>query len=115
MEASHRVRDGARRSAPLAVAVGTFGITFGGLAQTAGFGPVAAIVFSATTFGGSAQFAAAGILSAGGTVASAIVAAVLLNVRYLTIGLSVAPELHGPRLERLLRAQLVIDESWALS
>lgn len=115
MEPAHRVRDGARRVAPLAVAVGTFGVTFGVLAQAAGFGPVAALVFSATTFAGSAQFAAAGVLSAGGTVAAAALAAVMLNARYLPIGLSIAPALEGGLGERLLRAQLVVDEAWAVS
>lgn len=115
MQPAHSVRDGARRVAPLAVAVGTFGVTFGVLAQTAGFGPVAALVFSATTFAGSAQFAAAGVLSAGGTVAAAVLAAVMLNARYLPIGLSIAPALSGGFGERLLRAQVVVDEAWAVS
>jgi 4-azaleucine resistance transporter AzlC len=115
MTRSHSARDGARRAVPLAVAVGVFGVTFGVLAQAAGFGGVATVVFSATSFAGSAQFAAAGVISAGGTAAAAILAAVLLNARYLPIGTSVAPVLHGPLPERLLRAQLVTDESWALS
>jgi len=115
MDQSHRARDGARRAAPLAVAVGAFGVTFGVLAQAAGFGRGAVLVFSATTFAGSAQFAAAGVLSAGGTVAAACLAAILLNARYLPIGLSVAPAIHGSPLRRLLRAQLVVDESWAIS
>jgi len=115
METAHRARDGARRAAPLAVAVGTFGVTFGVLAHTAGIGKLAALVFSVTTFAGSAQFAAAGVLSAGGTAAAAVLAAVLLNGRYLPIGISVAPAIRGGRLERLLRAQLVVDESWAIS
>ena len=55
---------GARAVAPLALAVGVFGITFGVLARDAGFGPVSAIVFSATTFAGSAQFAATSLVSA---------------------------------------------------
>jgi 4-azaleucine resistance transporter AzlC len=101
--------------APLAVAVGAFGVTFGVLAGAAGFGSVAALVFSATTFAGSAQFAASGILSAGGTFTAAVLAAVLLNARYLPIGVSVAPELGGSPLQRLLRAQIVVDESWAVS
>lgn len=115
MEPPHRVRDGARRAAPLAVAVGAFGVTFGVLAQAAGIGPVAALVFCATTFAGSAQFAAAGVLSAGGTVAAAVLAAVLLNSRYLPIGISVAPALSGGVVSRFLRAQLVVDEAWAVS
>ena len=112
---THRVRDGARIIAPFAVAVATFGLTFGVLARDAGFGGLQAVIFSATTFAGSAQFAATSVLSAGGTLAAAIVAAVLLNTRYLPIGLSVASSLHGPAWQRGLRAQLVVDESWAVS
>ena len=55
------------------------------------------------------------MLSAGGTLAAAITAAVLLNTRYIPIGLSVAPSLRGPAWQRALRAQLVVDESWAVS
>ena len=112
--AERTVREGARRVAPLAVAVAAFGVTYGVLSVGAGFGPVATVVFSATTFAGSAQFAAAGVLAAGGTVVAAVTAAVLLNARYLPIGLSVAPALRGSRLGRLGRAQLVVDEAWAV-
>ena len=116
MPATHvtSVGAGARAVAPLALAIGAFGITFGVLAREAGFGPVSAVVFSATTFAGSAQFAATSLVSAGGTLAAAIGAAVLLNVRYVPIGLSVAPALHGPAWRRALRAQLIVDESWAI-
>jgi 4-azaleucine resistance transporter AzlC len=114
-EAPHRVRDGARLIAPFAVAVAAFGLTFGVLAHDAGLGGLATVVFSATTFAGSAQFAAISVLSAGGTLTAAIVAAILLNTRYVPIGLSVAPWLRGPAWLRGLRAQFVVDESWAIS
>lgn len=110
-----RYRDGARAVAPLAVAVLGFGISFGLLARSAGMGWLAPIVMSATTFAGSAQFAAVSILGAGGTVAAAVAAAVLLNARYGPIGVSVAPWLEGPAWWRFLRAQLVVDESWAVA
>ena len=109
------MRDGARRAAPLAVAVAAFGLPFGVLAREAGLSSVAAVVFSATTFAGSAQVAAASVLATGGTVVAAVAAAVLLNARYVPIGLSVAPALRGPAWVRALRAQLVVDESWAVS
>jgi 4-azaleucine resistance transporter AzlC len=114
-ERTNRVRDGARVIAPFAVAVSAFGVTFGVLARDAGLGGLQTVVFSATTFAGSAQFAATSVLSAGGTLAAAIAAAVLLNTRYVPIGLSVAPSLRGPAWQRGLRAQLVVDESWAVS
>ena len=42
-------------------------------------------------------------------------AAVLLNARYGPIGVTVAPSLGGPLWWRLVAAQLVTDESWAVS
>lgn len=108
-------REGARRAWPLAVAVGGFGLTYGVLARQAGFGATAAIVFSITTFAGSAQFAAISIVRDGGTATAAIVAALLLNARYLPIGLSVAPWLKGRPLARAAQGQVVVDEAWAVS
>jgi 4-azaleucine resistance transporter AzlC len=110
-----RYRDGARAVATLAIAVFGFGISFGLLARSAGMGWLAPLVMSATTFAGSSQFAAASVLDAGGTVAAAIAAAVLLNARYGPIGVSVAPSMDGGPWSRLLRAQLIVDESWAVS
>lgn len=110
-----RYRDGARAVAPLAVAVIGFGVSFGVLARTAGFGWLAPIAMSATTFAGSAQFAAMSIVGDSGTVAAAVTAALLLNARYGPIGVSVAPWLSGSLPSRFLRAQLVVDESWAIS
>jgi 4-azaleucine resistance transporter AzlC len=108
------MRDGAKAAVPLAVAIAGFGVSFGVLARSAHLGWAAPIVMSVTTFAGSAQFAAVSILGSGGGAAAAAAAALLLNARYGPIGVSVAPEFTGSRWSRLLRAQLVIDESWAL-
>ncbi len=89
-------------------------MSFGVLARSAHFGWLAPIVMSAITFAGSAQFAAASVLASGGGAVTAVVAAVLLNARYGPIGVSVAPEFEGSRWRRLLHAQLIVDESWAL-
>ena len=110
-----RYRDGARRIAPIAVMAFAFGASFGVLATARGFDGVAAVVMSATTFAGSAQFAAASVLGAGGGVAAAAVAAALLNARYAPIGVTVASTFAGGPLRRLLESQLIVDESWALS
>ena len=108
-------RDGVRSTLPLAIAVAGFGVSFGVLARAAGMGSAAPIVMSATTFAGSAQFAATSVLSTGGSVASAVVAAVLLNARYAPIGVSVAPYLTGSWWSRFIHGQLVVDESWAIA
>jgi branched chain amino acid efflux pump len=104
-----------RRAAPLLPAAFALGASFGVLARTARVGELAAVVMSATTFAGSAQVAAVSVLGAGGGVAAAVVAALLLNARYVPIGISVAHGFRGNVLRRLAAAQLVVDESWALS
>jgi branched chain amino acid efflux pump len=108
-------REGVRAAAAVAATVWFFGASFGLVARAAGMGVVAPLVMSATTFAGSAQFAASSILDAGGGAAAAIAAAVLLNARYTPISISVASLFHGHRLRRLLESQLIVDESWALA
>jgi 4-azaleucine resistance transporter AzlC len=110
-----RYRDGMRAAIPVAATVGFFGVSFGLVARAAGMGSVAPVVLSATTFAGSAQFAISSILGASGGAAAAIAAAVLLNARYAPISISVARLFRGSRLRRLLEAQLIVDESWALA
>ena len=112
---SLRFKDGVRAALPLALAPILFGASFGLLAVEAGMGAAAAVAMSATTFAGSAQFAAVSILDSGGGAAAAIVAAVLLNARYVPISLSVASIFPGSRRRRLLESQLIVDESWALA
>jgi 4-azaleucine resistance transporter AzlC len=108
-------RDGVRLTLPLGVAVLGFGVSYGVLARSAGMGWLAPLVMSATTFAGSAQFAAASVTGAGGGVTAAVLAAVLLNARYAPIGVTVAPYMSGSWWSRLLSAQLVVDESWAIA
>jgi 4-azaleucine resistance transporter AzlC len=110
-----RLRDGVRAALPLTPGPVLFGLSFGVFAETAGMSAVAAVVMSATTFAGSAQFAAASILDNGGTALAAIVAAVLLNARYVGMSIAVASIFPGGRARRLAESQLIVDESWALS
>src|ERR687889_306691 len=82
---------GARAALPFALATLLLGISFGVLARSLGWGTLAPIVFSVIAFSGSAQFAVASVLGSGGGVVPAIVAAVLLNARFLPMGVAVAP------------------------
>ena len=110
-----RSRDGVRAGLPLAIAPLLFGASFGLLAIDAGLSGLGAVVMSATTFAGSAQFAAATILEDGGGVVAAIVAALLLNARYVPFSLAVASIFKGSRSRRAAESQLIVDESWALA
>ena len=112
---SPRIRDGFRAALPLAPGPILFGLSFGVFAETAGMSGLAAVVMSATTFAGSAQFAAASVLETGGTAIAAIAAALLLNARYVGMSVAVASIFPGRRARRFLESQLIVDESWALS
>ena len=115
LEGAPRIRDGVRAALPLAPSPILFGLSFGVLAEAAGFGAVTAVVMSATTFAGAAQFAAVSVLDTGGTVVAAILAAVFLNARYAAISATVASIFPGGRLRRLVESQSIVDESWALA
>jgi predicted branched-subunit amino acid permease len=105
--------DGARAVLGLALATGVMGASFGVLAYDAGWGVLAPIVFSVVAFSGTAQFAAVSVLGGGGGAPAAIAAAVLLNARFLPMGIAVAPYLKGGPLRRALEGQAVVDASWA--
>src|SRR5438128_10848011 len=102
-------------AAPIAIAVFVFGASFGVLAVAARLPTWSVVLMSALVFAGSAQFAALGVIAAGGSVLTAIFAGALLNLRYIATGIAVAGSLPGGRLIRALLAQIVVDENYALS
>lgn len=106
---------GARAGLPFALVVGVAAISFGVLARSLGWGMLAPIVFSVATFSVTAQFAVAAVLGAGGGAFAAIAAAVLLNARFLPIGMSVARFLKGGPLRRALESQTILTTSWAMA
>jgi branched chain amino acid efflux pump len=105
---------GIRAALPLVPPTFAIGVSFGVLAAPV-MGSVAAIVMSAIVFAGSAQFAALSVLGAGGTAAAAVGAGLLLNARFLPMGIAAAPATRGGRLRRAAEGQTVVDASWALA
>ena len=107
--------DGARDGLPYAGAALLLSLSFGVVATDVGLTAVAAVVMSAVVFAGSAQFAAVGILGAGGGVGAAVAAATLMNSRFLPMGLALGPSLRGSRARRALEGQAVVDSSWVMA
>jgi 4-azaleucine resistance transporter AzlC len=106
---------GVRAGIPFALASLAFGVSYGVLARSAGLGVLLPIVMSATSWSGTAQFAVASILGSGGGAASALLAAVLLNSRYLGMSMALAPHLSRSRWRGMLQSLAMVDESWALA
>jgi 4-azaleucine resistance transporter AzlC len=94
------------------IAVFAIAVSFGVLAHPL-MGAVAPIVMSVFVFSGAAQFGALAVLIAGGSAGAAIAAGVLLNARYLAMGLALAPSLRGRAPVRAAFALPLVDASWA--
>ena len=108
------LRAGFRAGVPFAIAAGLLAVSFGVLAEPV-IGSSATLVMSALVFAGSAQFGALAVLGGGGGVAAAVIAGILLNARYLPMGIALAPSLRGSWLRRALYGEAMIDASWAMA
>lgn len=117
VHADHRAsfRRGVRLGVPFAAVGLLLSSSFGVLAVQAGFSPLQALVMSALVHAGAAQFAATSIVVAGGGVVSGVVAASLMNARFLAMGAALAPSLPGGPALRAVQAQTVVDPSWAVA
>lgn len=90
------------------------GISFGATAVAAGWGLLLPVVSSMFTFSGSAQFTLVTTLPAG-TAVAAVAGAVLINVRYLVMGIALNDSLRGGRLRRGAQAQALVDASFVVA
>ena len=104
------------RAVTVALAVATFGVSYGVLAVAAGLTPFLAVVSSVVIFAGASQFALVGAIAAGAAPIVGVVGGLLLNLRMLAFGTAVAARLPAaPLPRRLLDGYLLIDESAALA
>jgi predicted branched-subunit amino acid permease len=105
------VRDGVA----VGIATGAYGISFGAISVTSGLDVWQTCALSLLVFTGASQFALIGVVGAGGAPLSGAVTALLLGTRNTLYGLRLAPLLAWTGWRRLAAAQLVIDESTAMS
>lgn len=95
-------------------ATGIFGIGFGVLAISAELSVAQTMVMSLVVFTGASQFAAVGVVAAGGSPATAIGSALLLAARNGFYSMTMSQHIRGPVWKRALAAHVTIDESTAL-
>jgi predicted branched-subunit amino acid permease len=103
---------GIRAGIPFGIAALLVGISFGVVAKPV-MGGLAAIAMSTFVFAGAAQFGATAVLAAGGDAFTAIATGVMLNARFLPMGIAVSGVLRGGPLRRAFEGQSVVDASWA--
>lgn len=116
MQTFDRVRGGIIRSAVfVGLAVSVYGVAFGALGVTAGLNIAQTCALSVLMFTGASQLAFVGVIGAGGSPATAVATAWLLGVRNAMYAVRMSILLKPRGLQRLVAAQLTIDESTALA
>jgi len=108
-------RDTLRAIGLVCLADAIVGASFGAIAVSGGLDAWVPIAMSVLVFAGGAQFAAVGVVLAGGSPVAAVVAGLVLNARLLPFGFAVADVLDGRWWTRLVGAHLMMDESVAFA
>jgi predicted branched-subunit amino acid permease len=100
-------------SVSVGLATGLYGISFGALSVAAGLDVWQTCVLSLLMFSGGSQFAFVGVIAGGGVAAipAAIASAWMMGVRNGFYAVAMAPILQLRKLQRVVGAQLTIDES----
>ena len=104
-----------RDSLGVAVATGTYGLSFGAVGVTSGLDVLQTCALSLLMFTGASQFALVGVLGAGGSAVSGALTALLLGTRNTLYGLRMAPLLGYSGWRRAAAAHVLIDESTAMA
>ncbi|GAA4806591.1 AzlC family ABC transporter permease [Nocardioides caeni] len=104
-----------RDSLGVAIATGTYGLSFGAVGVSSGLDVAQTCVLSLLMFTGASQFALAGVVGAGGTPVAGALAALLLGTRNTLYGLRLAPLLGYRGWRRAVAAHVLIDESTAMA
>jgi predicted branched-subunit amino acid permease len=86
-------------------------VAFGAAGIAAGFSVLQTCLFSLFTFTGASQFAAVGVIAAGGGPFSAVATAAMLGTRNTLYGLQMAPLVRAKGIRRIFAAHITIDES----
>lgn len=108
-------RQGLLATLPLTPGVIAFGLFYGVMARQIGFSPWEAWAMSLIVHAGSAQFIALGMWATSGAF-SIVLTTLIVNLRHLLMGASIAPHLRQvPPRWRALLALWMSDESYALA
>lgn len=104
-----------RDAISIGLATGTYGISFGAIAATAGFTIAQTQALSLLLFSGASQFAYVSVIAGGGSIATAVTTAGLLGIRNGLYGVRIAQLLNPKSWRKFGYAHLTIDESTAMA
>lgn len=107
-------REGLRTGFSIALGYFPVAVAFGLAARQAGLSAAEAALSSLVVYAGASQFVLAGLLAQGATFVAAAATALLLNVRHVLFGASLAPHARRwPRWQQAVLAFGLTDEAFA--
>jgi len=111
------LRRGYKTMLPLWLGVAPFGVTYGVLAQQAGFGAIETQLSSMLIYAGAAQMAMISLFDDGSAFIAIILTTFVLNLRHILYGLSLSRELGSGtvRPRRPVMATVLTDESYGIA
>src|SRR3978361_821170 len=104
-----------RDSLGVSVATGAYGISFGAISPAGGLNIWQTIALSLLMFSGGSQFGLVGVVAGGGSAWAGEATSGMLGARNSLYGLRLARVLDLRTAGKMLAAQVVIDESSAMS
>lgn len=104
-----------RDSLAVSATTGAYALSFGAVSIAAGLSVWQTMALSLLLFSGGSQFGMVGVIAGGGSPWAGAVTAVMLGARNMFYGLRLSMLLKVKGLRRLAAAQIVIDESAAMS
>ncbi|SDP35844.1 Predicted branched-chain amino acid permease (azaleucine resistance) [Nakamurella panacisegetis] len=104
-----------RDSLGVAAATGAYAISFGAISSSSGLSIWLTMTLSLLMFSGGSQFGMVGVIAGGGSPWAGAATAVMLGARNALYGLRLSALLDVRGWRRVLAAQVVIDESSAMS
>lgn len=110
------MRQGFQSILPLMVAVVPIGLVFGAVAATKGLSALEAMLMSALVFAGGSQFVAMDIWTHPASMAALGTAALLVNIRHVLMGASIARHMVDFSWRQKVMSMLFLaDEIWAVA
>ncbi|WP_377288019.1 AzlC family ABC transporter permease [Rhizobium sp. SG2393] len=107
---------GIRTALPLMIAMVPIGTVYGAVAVAKGLSVTEALLMSGLVFAGGAQFVAMDMWTHPASAAALGLAALLVNLRHVLMGASMAGKLGRFKpLQRLAAMPFLTDEAWALA
>lgn len=107
---------GAKKSLPIMLGYTPLGLAFGVVARTQGLNVWQTTLMSLTSYTGSGQFIAAGMLGAGAGISAILLANILINMRYMLFSAAMTPYVSKlPTWVQSILAFGITDETFVVN